>query len=278
MIYELRQQFPVSKLLQIAMLPRSSYYYYIKQLQKGDKYQSIKEKIQEIYEANEGRYGYRRMTLALHNQNIAINHKTVQRLMKGLKLFCRVRMKKYSSYRGEVGETAPNLLNREFRADKPNQKWVTDITEFQLFGKKLYLSPIIDLYNGEVISYDISYHPDFAQVTRMLKSAFLKIPDNSDLILHSDQGWQYRMKDYHDMLIQKGIRQSMSRKATCLDNAMAENFFSLLKTELLYLQEFDSIEHFQIELIKYLDYYNYRRIKLKFGLSPVEYRLQNVAA
>ena len=245
---------------------------------KEDKYQDIKEKIETIFEANEGRYGYRRITLELHNQNVTINHKTVCRLMREQGLFCRVRMKKYSSYRGEVGEAAPNLLKREFRADRPNQKWVTDITEFHLFGKRLYLSPIIDLYNGEVISYDISHHPDFSQVKRMLQNAFSRIPDNTGLILHSDQGWQYRMKGYQAILIQKGIQQSMSRKATCLDNAMAENFFSLLKTELLYLRSFDSIEHFRIELVRYIEYYNHRRIKLKLGTSPVDYRIQNAAA
>ena len=156
---------------------------------------------------------------------------------------------------------------------KPNQKWVTDVTEFALFGIKLYLSPIIDLFNGEVVSYNLSRHPNLAQTTDMLNKAFAKIPDNTNLILHSDQGWQYQHKHYQQMLADKGIRQSMSRKGNCLDNACAENFFSLLKTELLYLQEFTSVEHFISELTDYIDWYNNKRIKLKLdGLSPVEYR------
>ena len=188
-------------------------------------------------------------------------------------IFCRVRMHKYNSYKGGVGKIAPNLLERNFKADKPNQKWVTDVTEFALFGIKLYLSPIIDLYNGEVVSYNLSRYPNLNQVTDMLEKAFSKIPDNTNLILHSDQGWQYQHKHYQKMLADKGIRQSMSRKGNCLDNACAENFFSLLKTELLYLQEFTSVEHFISELTEYIEWYNNKRIKLKLdGLSPVEYR------
>lgn len=182
-------------------------------------------------------------------------------------------MHKYNSYKGDVGRIAPNLLERDFKADKPNQKWVTDVTEFALFGIKLYLSPIIDLYNGEVISYNLSRHPNHAQTTDMLEKAFAKISDNTNLILHSDQGWQYQHKRYQKMLADKGIRQSMSRKGNCLDNACAENFFGLLKTELLYLQEFMSVEHFISELTEYIEWYNNKRIKLKLdGLSPVDYR------
>lgn len=193
--------------------------------------------------------------------------------MRKMGIFCRVRMHKYNSYKGDVGRIAPNLLERDFKADKPNQKWVTDVTEFALFGIKLYLSPIIDLYNGEVISYNLSRHPNLAQTTDMLEKAFAKIPDNTNLILHSDQGWQYQHKRYQKMLADKGIRQSMSRKGNCLDNACAENFFGLLKTELLYLQEFMSVEHFISELTEYIEWYNNKRIKLKLdGLSPVDYR------
>ncbi|SCM82960.1 Integrase core domain protein [uncultured Sporomusa sp.] len=199
--------------------------------------------------------------------------------MKQLGLFCRVRMKKYNSYRGEVGKTAPNILERNFEADKPNQKWVTDITEFSLFGQKLYLSPILDLCSRDIVSYAISKHPRFSLVTDMLEHAFQRTPDNSNLILHSDQGWQYQMKPYQRMLKAKGIRQSMSRKGNCLDNAVMENFFGLLKTELLYLQDFESMEHFEQELIDYLDYYNNRRVKIKLkGLPPALHRQQTLSA
>ena len=185
--------------------------------------------------------------------------------MKELGLVCRVRMKKYRSYKGEVGKIAPNLLNRDFHADKPNQKWVTDVTEFSLFGEKLYLSPILDLHSSDLVSYTISDRPVLSMVTTMLDKAFAKIPDGTDLILHSDQGWQYQHKQYQRMLQEKGIRQSMSRKENCLDNAVIENFFGLLKSELLYLQEFHSMEHFKQELIEYLDYYNNRKSKAKLN-------------
>ncbi len=273
MIWELRHEFKIGLLIEIAGIPRSTYYYHAGQFEKSDKYADIKAEIRRIYDESKGRYGYRRITAELRKTH-KINHKTVQKLMRKMGIFCRVRMKKYKSYKGEVGKTAPNLLERDFKAEKPNQKWVTDVTEFALFGIKLYLSPIIDLYNGEVVAYNISKHPNLLQVTDMLEKAFAKIPDGTDLILHSDQGWQYQHKHYQQMLKDKGIRQSMSRKGNCLDNACAENFFSLLKTELLYLQEFTSVEHFISELLEYIEWYNNKRIKLKLdGLSPVGYKL-----
>ena len=246
-------------------------------MKEPDKYEEIKEQITTIYHENKGRYGYRRITLELHNRGFIINHKTVSRLMKELGLQCFVRIKKYKSYKGEIGKICDNLLNRDFEAEKPNQKWVTDVTEFSLFGTKLYLSPIIDLFNGEVVSYNISDRPVFKQVMDMLEKAFDKIPDNTNLILHSDQGWQYQMKQYQHALVKKGIIQSMSRKGNCLDNSLAENFFGLLKSELLYLQEFESIEQFKQELIEYIEYYNNRRIKSKLkGMSPVNYRIHSL--
>ena len=221
-------------------------------MQQADKYAEAKEEITSIYHRNKGRYGYRRITAALRNSGIHLNHKTVQRLMKELGLVCRVRVRKYRSYKGEVGKIAPNLLNRNFHAEKPNQKWVTDVTEFTLFGQKLYLSPVLDLHNGYLVSYTISDRPVLGMVTSMLEKAFETIPDGTGLILHSDQGWQYQHRQYQRMLRKKGIRQSMSRKGNCLDNAVMENFFGLLKSELLYLQQFDSLEHFKQELVDYL--------------------------
>jgi putative transposase len=259
----------------VAGLSRATYYYHLKKLTDPDKYADIKEQILSIYAENKQRTGYRRITLELKNKGYHINHKTAQRLMRQLGLFCRVRMKRYNSYKGEVGVVAENLLERNFQASKPNEKWVTDVTEFSLFGQKLYLSPILDLYNSEIISYSISEHPNFAQTVDMLESAFQKAPAVTGLILHSDQGWQYQIKRYQEILRAKGIRQSMSRKGNCLDNAVMENFFGILKTELLYLQNFSSVEHFKRELIDYLNYYNNRRIKSKLGgMCPTQYRLQ----
>ena len=266
-------------LLFIAQLPRATFYYHLKRMNRVDKHKAVKEEITAIYHENRGRYGYRRITVELRNRNLPLNHKTVQRLMKELGLICRVRMKKYRSYKGEVGKIAPNLLKRDFHADRPNQKWVTDVTEFSLFGEKLYLSPILDLCSSDLVSYTISDRPVLSMVTTMLDKAFEKIPDNTNLILHSDQGWQYQHKQYQRMLREKGIRQSMSRKGNCLDNAVIENFFGLLKSELLYLQNFESMEHFKQELIDYLDYYNNRRIKAKLkGLPPAIHRQQALSA
>lgn len=262
-------------LLEIAQLPRATFYYHLKQQSKPDKYAHEKEVITAIFHENKGRYGYRRVTDELHNRNIPLNHKLVQRLMQELGLVCRVRMKKYRSYRGEKGEVADNLLNRKFRAEKPNRKWVTDVTEFRLFGEKLYLSPVLDLYSGDIVTYTLSESPNLEMVTTMLKQAFAMIPDNTGLLLHSDQGWHYRHKQYRQMLKDKGIEQSMSRKGNCFDNAVMENFFGHLKSELLYLQEFESLEHFKQELIEYIDYYNNRRIKARLkGLPPVLHRQQ----
>ena len=279
MIWELRHEFKVSLLIDVAGIPRSTYYYYEKHRTNEDKYKDIKEEIANIFAENKGRYGYRRITQELHNRNYGINHKAVQRLMKELGLVCRVRMKKYQSYKGEVGKIAPNLLERDFSTEKPNEKWVTDVTEFSLFGQKMYLSPILDLHSGDIISYTIYDRPILNMVTEMLKLAFEKIPQGTNLILHSDQGWQYQHKHYQRMLKDKGIRQSMSRKGNCLDNAVMENFFGLLKSELLYLQDFDSLAQFRTELEEYLDYYNNRRIKLKLnGLTPAQHRSQAIIA
>ena len=275
MIWELRHKHKISLLIEVSGLPRSTYYYYAKGRTNLDKYSEIKDQITSIYAENKGRYGYRRITSELHNRGYVINHKTVQRLMKQLGIVCLVRMKKYKSYKGEVGKIAPNLLDQDFKATAPNQKWVTDVTEFSLFGQKIYLSPILDLCSTDVISYAISDRPALSMALSMLEKAFDQIEDGTNLILHSDQGWQYQHKHYQKMLKAKGIRQSMSRKGNCLDNAVIENFFGLLKSELLYLQEFDSIEHFKEELIDYLDYYNNRRIKTKLkGLPPAVHRRQ----
>ena len=279
MIWELRHEFKVSLLIEVSDLPRSTYYYYTKHRNDEDKDFEIKEQIMSIHLENKGRYGYRRITQELRNRGLVVNHKKVQRLMKGLGIECKVRMKKYRSYKGEEGKIAPNLLERDFSTTKPDEKWVTDVTEFALFGQKLYLSSILDLHSQNLVSYTIYEHPTLGMVTEMLNKAFKTIPDNTNLILHSDQGWQYQHKHYQKMLVNKGIRQSMSRKGNCLDNSVMENFFGLVKTEFFYLQEFDTIEQFREELVKYLDYYNNQRIKLKLnGLTPAQHRSQAIAA
>lgn len=217
--------------------------------------------------------------MEMHNRGYVINHKTIQRLMNEEKLKCQVRIKKYRSYKGEVGKIAPNFLERDFSTKAPNEKWVTDVTEFSLFGQKLYLSPILDLHSSDLVSYTITEHPSLFMVMDMVRQALPVLPRGAAPILHSDQGWQYQHKHYQKLLKDHGIVQSMSRKGNCLDNAVMENFFGLLKSELLYLKEFDSMEQFKQELMEYLDYYNNRRIKAKLkGLPPALHRKQALDA
>jgi putative transposase len=254
-------------------MARSSYYYHKKRKQLFDKYKEVKKLIAQIYHRHKGRFGYRRITLELNQRGVVINHKTVLRLMKLLGLKSLIRVKKYKSYRGSQGKIAPNVLERNFKAAQPNQKWATDVTEFNVSGEKLYLSPIIDLFNGEIISYELSERPNFNQIVAMLKKSFKKLPDQTSLILHSDQGWQYQMKQYQSLLKEKGITQSMSRKGNCLDNAIIENFFGILKSELFYLKKYDSIIQLKKEIKEYITYYNNDRIKLNLkGMSPIQYR------
>jgi len=256
-------------------MARSTFYYYLRKLDQPDKYATIRKSVVDLYHQHKGRYGYRRITASLKLSGRKINHKTVLKIMNEQGLKSMVKIKKYSSYKGQQGKIARNLLNRNFTARKPYQKWVTDITEFSVAGKKLYLSPILDLYNREIISYNLSERPTFKQTMDMLQKAFIRIPTSSKLILHSDQGWQYQMKRYQVALREKKITQSMSRKGNCLDNAVMENFFSILKSELFYLKKFDSIDSLKRGIIDYINYYNNDRIKLKLnGLSPVKYRTQ----
>jgi putative transposase len=270
---ELRHKYDLNILLNQANMARSSFYYHQKQCKSSDKYRVIKELIKSIYHKHKGRYGYRRITDELNNKGLVINHKTVLRLMKLIGLKSIIRVKKYKSYKGDQGKIAPNLLERNFKAEAPNQKWATDITEFNLLGKKLYLSPIIDLFNQEIISYELTERPVFNQVVMMLKKAFKKIPNNINLMLHSDQGWQYQMKQYQYLLKEKGIIQSMSRKGNCLDNAIIENFFGTLKSELFYIQKFASVEELKHEIKQYINYYNNERIKSNLNkMSPIKYR------
>jgi len=270
---ELRHKYDLELLLDCMNMARSSYYYYEKRSQLNDKYKAVKDLIKQIYNHHKGRLGYRRITLLIRQKGIIINHKTVLRLMNILGLKSLIRLKKYKSYKGEQGKIAPNILQRNFKATQPNQKWATDVTEFNISGNKLYLSPIIDLFNGEIISYELSERPSFNQIINMLKKSFKTIPNNTNLLLHSDQGWQYQMKQYQMLLKQKGLIQSMSRKGNCLDNAVIENFFGILKSELFYIMKFKDINHLKKEIKEYIKYYNNERIKLNLnGMSPIQYR------
>ncbi|WP_152904120.1 IS3 family transposase [Streptococcus constellatus] len=272
--------FRLDLLLETARLARSTYYYQLKQLDQPDKNQELKVEIQSIYNEHKGNYGYRRVTLELRNRGFVINHKKVQRLMKILGLTARIRRKrKYSSYQGEIGKKADNLIQRQFEASKPMEKCYTDVTEFAIPNstQKLYLSPVLDGFNSEIIAYNLSTSPNLEQVKSMLEQAFIE-KHYENTILHSDQGWQHQHDSYHRFLESKGIQASMSRRANSPDNGMMESFFGILKSEMFYEYEknFRSLEDLEQAIVNYIDYYNNKRIKVKLkGLSPVQYRTKS---
>ena len=265
----------LADLLDAAGLARATYYYQLKTIGAEDKCASLKASIQDIQHHHRGRYGYRRVTATLRQEGQLVNTKKVRRLMSELDLKCTVRPKKYRSYRGLMDEASPNILKREFTADQPNQKWVTDVTEFKVAGEKLYLSPILDLYNGEIVAYQTDTRPRYALVGIMLERALKKLPTDSKPMLHSDQGWHYRYPDYRQRLKDMGLEQSMSRKGNCLDNAAMESFFGTLKAEYFYREHVKTIDQLRAGIDEYIRYYNHERIKMKLGgLSPVAYRNQ----
>ena len=260
-------------MLQLSGVARSTFYYYLKH-QDVDKYKVERQEILDIFSANKGRYGYRRILTVLKNKGYVINHKTVLKLMNSLNLRGKQRKNgKYHSYKGEVGKIAENLLHRDFRANKPFEKLTTDITEFKIGDEKVYLSPVLDMFNREIISYSISTSPNLQQIRDMLTSLFKKLPNDARPLFHSDQGWQYQHAEYQKLLREHNIIQSMSRKGNCMDNGIMENFFGRLKVEMYYGEKFESPEGFIKKLEEYIHYYNNERISLKLkGMSPVQYR------
>ena len=260
-------------MLEVSGIARSTYYYYLKQKDK-DKYKSEKEVISEIYNTNKGRYGYRRICAVLKSKGYAINHKTVLKLMKSLNLRGKQSKNgKYHSYKGEVGKIADNLLHRDFYTDKPFEKLTTDVTEFKIGDEKVYLSPVLDMFNREIVSYSISTSPNLWQIREMLNGLFEKLPADARPLFHSDQGWQYQHAEYQRLLEEHNITQSMSRKGNCMDNGIMENFFGRLKVEMYYGEKFESPRGFIEKLEEYIRYYNNDRISLKLkGMSPVQYR------
>ena len=273
-------EFSLDILLKAIKLARSTYYYHLKQLDKPDKDQELKAEIQSIFIEHKGNYAYRRIHLELRNRGYLVNHKRVQRLMKVLNLQAKMRQKrKYSSHKGDVGKKAENLIQRQFEGSKTMEKCYTDVTEFAIPAstQKLYLSPVLDGFNSEIIAYNLSTSPNLEQVKTMLEQAFTE-KHYENTILHSDQGWQYQHDSYHQFLESKGIQASMSRKGNSPDNGMMESFFGILKSEMFYGYEksFQSLKQLEQAIVDYIDYYNNKRIKVKLkGLSPVQYRTKS---
>ena len=272
-VAELRQRYPLKDLLKLSGLARSTFYYYLK-AKETDKYEVVRQEILDIFNLHKGRYGYRRILSVLRSRGYTLNHKTVLKLMNSLNLKGKQRKNdKYHSYKGEVGKVADNLLNRDFNAAKPFEKLTTDVTQFKVCNNKVYLSPVMDLYNREIVSYSISLSPNLWQIREMLSGLFEKLPSDARPIFHSDQGWQYQHAEYQRLLAEHNITQSMSRKGNCMDNGAMENFFGRLKVEMFYGEKFESIHTFIEELKEYIDYYNNERISMKLkGMSPVQYR------
>ncbi|MCZ6200283.1 IS3-like element IS1397 family transposase [Escherichia coli] len=264
-----------SDLLKAAGLVRSTLYYQLSLQKAKDKYADVKQLIASIFHEHRGCYGCRRIHCELQKRGLKFSGKTVRKLMQQLGLKSPVRLKKYRSYRGNMGLAAENILQRQFKAEAPCEKWVTDITEFRAGGQKLYLSPILDLFNGEIVAWETACRPTEELVKRMLNKGLESLAEGEKPLLHSDQGWHYRIKSYQSALADKGLVQSMSRKGNCLDNAVMENFFGHLKEEMYYRRDYRSVEELENAVNEYITYWNQKRIKLSLGgLSPVEYRTE----
>lgn len=261
-------------------MARSTFYYHCKATKRADQQRAMETRIRAVYDEHKGRYGYRRITAAPCNSMAEpVNHKCVQRLMQKMGLRALIRARKRSRHvPGVVDARVPNVLQRDFYATAPNQKWVTDVTEFNVNGHKLYLSACMDLYNGEIIAHRMARRPVFELVSSTLQAALSRTECASELIVHSDQGWHYKMQPYRAMLASCGVTQSMSRKGNCFDNAAIESFFGTLKAEYFHLAAPNSLDALETGVHDYVHYYNHERIKLGLqGLSPVEYRLRSTA-
>jgi putative transposase len=213
----LKADFPLPVLLQVAGLARSTFFYHQARLQAPDPQEALKAAVTEIFQKNQGRYGHRRIHTELAKQGWTVAKKTVLKLMRSLNLVCEVRRKKrYNSYRGGQGTVAPNVLNREFDAKTPNEKWVTDVTEFSVGDRKLYLSPVMDLFDRQIISYAVGPSPNLNLTNTSLRKALATLERGQEPLVHSDQGFQYQHASWRTLLQGAGATQSMSRKGNSL--------------------------------------------------------------
>ncbi|MED4906972.1 IS3 family transposase [Brevibacillus centrosporus] len=274
----LRKSFSVAALCKEVGVSRSGFYAYLRR-KKIDKDRACKQMIRDTYKRYHGVYGYRQVQLfVLQDHGVWMNHKKVLRLMQEMGLRSRVRRKyRHNSVSTVSGRVTENLLQRQFAANAPNQKWVTDVTQYRVGDTWLYLSAIKDLCQNEIVAHHISLRNDNQLVLQTFSKAFEKEKDVTGLIVHSDQGFQYTSYDYHDMLPKVGAQISMSRRGNCYDNASMESFFSHLKTEALYPYDIRSVEEAQRRIEEYIHFYNNSRPQRKLNkLTPVQYRYQLV--
>ncbi len=273
----LKQTYALPELLAVLGLARSSYFYHRARLLVADKYAAARSVIANIFELNHRCYGYRRIRAALGRQQVFISEKVVRRLMRqdGLAA-ATTRRRRYGSYHGEIGPAPENLINRDFRAAAPNRKWLTDITEFQIPAGKVYLSPVIDCFDGLVVSWTIGTRPDAELVNTMLDAAVSTVANSDERpVVHSDRGAHYRWPGWLSRMRDARLIRSMSRKGCSPDNAACEGFFGRLKTELFYPRDWraTTVEQFIEVVDSYIRWYNAKRIKVSLGsLSPIEYR------
>ncbi len=261
-------------LLKIAGIARSTYYYHLSKLERADRHQDLKAEIVSIFRASKSRYGYRRVRRTLVRQGWTVSWKLVAKLMRQMGLRSKTRRKKnYSSFRGNTSNTAPNVLERKFATDAPNQKWVSDITMFQLNGNKLYLSPVIDLFDHSVVSFTIGTAPTTRLSSESLRKAFKNAGHPENVLVHTDQGFHYHHISWISQLKSHRCVQSMSRKGNCYDNSVAENFFTHLKQEMFVGEKFAKIADLTRAIKTYILWYNDERTQERLGgITPHELR------
>ena len=275
-IYRHKDTYSISEMCRFFNVSRSGYYDYVKRMDIPAKDLPLAEKIKECQDKCGRTYGYRRVHLWLERENIHHNPKTILRVMQKYNLLSVVRRKRYRNY-GEHIHRYPNLLNRDFNADRPNQKWVTDISYIKTQQGTLYLSVIRDLYDNSIVTYKTGTEQNVNLVLSTIKAAKRKENVTAELQLHSDQGFQYTSPAYFNLTKSYGITPSMSSRGNPYDNAMAENFFSILKTECIYRAKLKTYEDARILISEYIHFYNNERIQLKTKLTPLEKRSQYVA-
>ena len=274
-IYRHKDEYSISEMCRFFKVSRSGYDDYIKRIDIPAKDLPLAEKIKECQQKNGKTYGYRRVHIWLERQGIHHNPKTVLRIMQKYNLLSEVRRKKYHNY-SNVLHKYENLLNRDFNADRPNQKWVTDISYIKTGQGILYLSVIRDLYDNSIVAYKTGTEQNINLVLSTIRAAKRKEKVTAELQLHSDQGFQYTSQAYFNLTQSYGITQSMSRRGNPYDNAMAENFFSILKTECIYRAKLRTYEEARLLIGQYIHFYNNERIQLKTKLTPIEKRNQFV--
>jgi transposase InsO family protein/transposase-like protein len=276
----LKKHFGLSVLLKRLGLKRSTYYHAKARLDRPDRHAGLRRLIVEIYEHNQGRYGYRRIWMVLRNEHgVVVSEKIVRRLMaqEGLVAKCVRKRYRYNSYKGEISDAPPNLINRDFSADKPNEKWLTDITEMKAADGKLYLSPVVDCFDGMVVAWRMSRNPNAIRANSMLEDAIATLPKGAHPLIHSDRGVHYRWDGWIDLMRHHGLVRSMSRKGCSPDNSAAEGMFGRLKVEMYYGGGWEkrTVAELEQTVDVYLHWYNEERIKMSLdGLSPMQYRRQ----